>query len=57
MHLRDTFHIMPDYLQDTAVGSGAVNFADRGIQLTRMSRALKIWMSLKHFGVPAFTAK
>jgi aromatic-L-amino-acid decarboxylase len=56
VHLRDAFHIMPDYLQDTVVGGGGVNFADRGIQLTRMSRALKIWMSLKHFGVPAFAA-
>ncbi len=53
-HLSDTFHIMPDYLQDTATGGGEVNFADRGIQLTRMARALKIWLSLKHFGVDAF---
>jgi aromatic-L-amino-acid decarboxylase len=53
-YLRDTFHIMPDYLQDTTVGGGEVNFADRGIQLTRMARALKIWLSLKHFGVDAF---
>jgi glutamate/tyrosine decarboxylase-like PLP-dependent enzyme len=54
--LRDTFHIMPDYLQDTEVGAGGVNFADRGIQLTRMARGLKIWLSLKHFGADAFTA-
>lgn len=52
--LRDAFHIMPDYLQDTAVGGGEVNFADRGIQLTRGARALKIWLSLKYFGVNAF---
>jgi aromatic-L-amino-acid/L-tryptophan decarboxylase len=48
------FHIMPDYLQDTLVGGRDVNFADRGIQLTRSARALKLWLSLKYFGVDAF---
>ncbi|MBI4409011.1 MAG: aminotransferase class I/II-fold pyridoxal phosphate-dependent enzyme [Gemmatimonadetes bacterium] len=52
--LRDAFHIMPDYLQDTAVGGGEVNFADRGLQLTRAARVLKIWLSLQAFGVAAF---
>jgi glutamate/tyrosine decarboxylase-like PLP-dependent enzyme len=50
------FHIMPDYLQDTLVGGRDVNFADRGIQLTRAARALKLWLSLKYFGVGAFRA-
>ena len=45
---------MPDYLQDTAVGGVEVNFADRGIQLTRAARALKLWLSLQYFGVDAF---
>jgi glutamate/tyrosine decarboxylase-like PLP-dependent enzyme len=48
------FHILPDYLQDTAVGGVEVNFADRGIQLTRAARALKLWLSLQYFGVDAF---
>ena len=52
--LASAFHIMPDYLQDTAVGGVEVNFADRGIQLTRASRAFKLWLSLKCFGVGAF---
>jgi glutamate/tyrosine decarboxylase-like PLP-dependent enzyme len=55
--LADAFHIMPDYLQDTAVAAGElpeVNFADRGLQLTRCFRALKIWLSLKSFGTDAF---
>ncbi len=47
---------MPDYLQDTAVGGVEVNFADRGIQLTRSSRALKLWLSLQYFGADAFRA-
>jgi aromatic-L-amino-acid decarboxylase len=54
--LGEAFHIMPDYLQDTLVGGREVNFADRGIQLTRSARALKLWLSLKYFGVAAFRA-
>ena len=54
--LGDAFHIMPDYLQDTVVGGREVNFADRGIQLTRSARGLKLWLSLKFFGVDAFRA-
>jgi aromatic-L-amino-acid decarboxylase len=54
--LSRAFHIMPDYLQDTAVGGVEVNFADRGIQLTRAARALKLWISLQYFGVDAFRA-
>lgn len=52
--LPDAFHVMPDYLQDTAVAGREVNFADRGIQLTRATRALKIWLSLQLFGAAAF---
>jgi aromatic-L-amino-acid/L-tryptophan decarboxylase len=54
--LGDAFHIMPDYLQDTDIEGREVNFADRGIQLTRSARALKLWLSLKYFGVGAFRA-
>lgn len=52
--LGDAFHVMPDYLQDTAAATGQVNFADRGIQLTRPARALKVWLSLQYFGLDAF---
>ena len=45
-----TFHILPEYLQDIVGQEGEVNFCDRGIQLTRGFRALKLWMSLKVFG-------
>jgi len=54
--LAQAFHILPDYLQDTAVGGVEVNFADRGIQLSRSARAFKIWLSLHAFGVGAFRA-
>ncbi|NIP77845.1 MAG: aminotransferase class I/II-fold pyridoxal phosphate-dependent enzyme, partial [Gemmatimonadetes bacterium] len=55
--LVDAFHIMPDYLQDTEVERGAlpddaeVNFADRGPQLTRSFRALKIWLTVRFWGL------
>jgi aromatic-L-amino-acid/L-tryptophan decarboxylase len=59
------FHILPPYLQDTALpgrdgdsvaadGPLPVNFADRGIQLTRSARVLKLWLSIQTFGVGAF---
>ena len=54
--LKEAFEIHPTYLQDTASRSGEVNFAEAGLQLTRMSRALKLWLSLGYFGVEAFAA-
>lgn len=52
--LREAFEIHPHYLQDTVVRDTEVNFADYGLQLTRTSRALKIWLSLHYFGLEAF---
>ncbi len=52
--LKETFHIFPEYLQDTMGPEEEVNFADYGIQLTRSFRALKLWLSFKVFGVAAF---
>jgi aromatic-L-amino-acid/L-tryptophan decarboxylase len=54
--LREAFRIQPDYLKDTEAGELEVNFSDLGVQLSRMSRALKLWMSLNYFGVDAFRA-
>jgi glutamate/tyrosine decarboxylase-like PLP-dependent enzyme len=48
--LEAAFRIMPEYLQDTELGMEHVNFADRGVQLTRSFRALKVWMSLQVHG-------
>jgi aromatic-L-amino-acid decarboxylase len=62
--LERAFHVMPPYLQDTALptadpGSGTterlpVNFANRGIQLSRSARVLKVWLSVQTFGLAAF---
>ena len=51
--LRRAFHVSPDYLEDAAARDGAVNFADRGLQLTRSARAIKIWLTVQTFGVGA----
>ena len=45
------FAIDADYLQDTKLGQEQVNFADRGYQLTRSFRALKVWMTIQTFGL------
>ena len=55
-HLVRAFSVDPDYLQDTKLGLEHVNFADRGYQLTRSFRALKVWMSIQTFGLAGFRA-
>jgi aromatic-L-amino-acid/L-tryptophan decarboxylase len=54
--LRRAFEIHSDYLRDAEADSEEVNFSDYGIQLTRTSRAFKLWLSLRTFGVDAFRA-
>jgi aromatic-L-amino-acid/L-tryptophan decarboxylase len=54
--LREAFEIHPDYLQDSQVRDREVNLADHGLQLTRMSRAIKVWVSMHYFGLDAFRA-
>ena len=54
--LHAAFRIQPDYLADTEAAEQEVNFSDLGVQLSRASRALKLWMSLRYFGVEAFRA-
>ena len=53
-HLENAFAIGNDVLQDTVWGSNHPNFADRGQQLSRAGRALKIWMSVQTFGMARF---
>ncbi|MCZ2074472.1 MAG: aminotransferase class I/II-fold pyridoxal phosphate-dependent enzyme [Bryobacterales bacterium] len=51
--LAGTFRVLPEYLADIHRGAEDVNFGDRGIQLTRGFRALKLWMTIKYFGLEA----
>ena len=55
-HLENAFLIGNDVLQDTVWGKNHPNFADRGQQLSRAARALKIWMSVRTFGMARFRA-
>ncbi len=52
--LRRGFEISLDFLEDAQAGDGEVNLSDRGLQLTRSCRAIKLWISLRYFGVAAF---
>ena len=52
--LRHGFEISPAYLKDVEAVDREVNFSDLGLQLTRTCRALKLWISLRYFGVGAF---
>jgi glutamate/tyrosine decarboxylase-like PLP-dependent enzyme len=50
------FGLRQSYFGDTTRGviAGGLPFADRGIELTRGFRALKVWLTLKGHGVKAF---
>ena len=52
--LERAFELHPEYLQESAAVAHGVNFADRGLQLTRASRAIKVWLAIQAFGVDAF---
>ena len=52
--LERAFSVRPEYLQDTEWGDRHPNFGDRGLQLSRSFRALKVWMSIQTFGLGAF---
>ena len=56
---REAFVGTPTYLSRTAAGpaSHLNSFADCGIELTRRFRALKVWMTLKAYGVNAFARR
>jgi hypothetical protein len=54
--LDQAFTIVPDYLKEVEAARREVNFSDRGFQLTRMCRALKLWVSLRYYGLDAFRA-
>ena len=54
MLLRSAFRVTADYLRDVHRETAGVNLGDYGIQLTRSFRALKLWLSIKTFGMAAF---
>ena len=52
--LERVFSLEGAYLRDTAGGS--VDFRDRSPELTRGARGLKLWLSVRTFGLEAFRA-
>ena len=52
--LERAFAVRHDVLQDTVWGANHPNFSDRGLQLSRSVRALKVWVSVKTFGLASF---
>jgi glutamate/tyrosine decarboxylase-like PLP-dependent enzyme len=52
--LTRAFAMTPEYMQDVLPGPEEVNFADRGIALSRRFRALKVWLSIKVLGLDWF---
>ncbi len=53
-----TFQMTGAYLSpfESGVATGPMNYMDRGLQMSRGFRALKVWMSIKHFGIDQLAA-
>ena len=51
--LTSAFRILPEYLRDVESDGIEVNFADYGEQLTRNTRAFKVWLPVQYFGLGA----
>jgi len=45
-----TFAMAPEYLKDTAAAAGETGFGNLGPELSRRSRALKLWMTFRIHG-------
>jgi aromatic-L-amino-acid decarboxylase len=52
--LEPCFAMDAEYLRDVNAGRGEVDFRNRGLELTRRSRATKLWFSLRSYGVKRF---
>jgi len=53
--LERSYQVMPSYLAKDS-DPDFVNYSDLGPQLSRGFKALKIWWSLRYFGLPAYVA-
>jgi glutamate/tyrosine decarboxylase-like PLP-dependent enzyme len=53
--LASAFRMTPEYLAD-ATGGGEVDLRDRGPELTRRGRALKMWLTFKVYGTRRLAA-
>ncbi|NVK29918.1 MAG: aminotransferase class I/II-fold pyridoxal phosphate-dependent enzyme [Gammaproteobacteria bacterium] len=53
--LERCFGMYPEYLKDSQ-GEHALNFGNRSLELTRRSRAVKLWLSMQTYGTDAMAA-
>jgi glutamate/tyrosine decarboxylase-like PLP-dependent enzyme len=51
--LNAAFRMDPEYLVDVMARRGEVDMRNRTLELTRRSRALKLWLSMKSYGMDA----
>jgi glutamate/tyrosine decarboxylase-like PLP-dependent enzyme len=49
--LERTYAMLPAYLADVAATEGEINLSDRGIELSRRARGIKLWLTLKTYGL------
>ena len=54
--LEQAFRMTPDYLADVAGGAGEVDLRDRGPELTRRARGLKLWLTFRTYGLARLRA-
>lgn len=54
--LGTAFRMDPEYLIDVMASRGEVDMRNRSLELTRRSRALKLWLSFKTYGMEAIGA-
>ena len=50
------FRMDPEYLVDVMARRGEVDMRNRSLELTRRSRALKLWLSFRTYGMDAISA-
>jgi aromatic-L-amino-acid decarboxylase len=54
--LERAFSMNPEYLKDVMGASGEVHFGNRSLELTRRSRAVKLWLTFKTYGAARLRA-
>jgi aromatic-L-amino-acid/L-tryptophan decarboxylase len=54
--LTRAFGMLPEYLADVRAGPAEVNLSDRSLELTRRSRALKLWLMFRVYGAARLRA-
>jgi len=54
--LEQAFRMTPDYLADVTGAAGEVDLRDRGLELTRRARGLKLWLTFRTYGLAGMRA-